>query len=42
LPLSRVDKVNMPFINELTLKLRRQAAECKGDYSGWETFVIKD
>ena len=42
LQISRPDKIDLPSINKLTLELRRQAAKCKGDYDGWETFVIKD
>jgi len=41
LQLSRIDKVDAPTINKITLELRKQAKKCKGDYDGWETFVIK-
>lgn len=42
LQISRIDKADLSSISVLTLELRRQAAKCKGDYDGWETFVIKD
>ena len=41
LHLSRTDKVDIASISKITLELRRQAKKCKGEYDGWETFVIK-
>lgn len=40
--LSRVDKVDLNSITELTSKLRKLAAEFNGDYDGWETSVEKE
>lgn len=40
--ISRVDKVDISSINEITEYLRKIAIRFKGDYDGWETFVIKD
>jgi uncharacterized protein (TIGR01619 family) len=40
--ISRVDKVDISSINEVTEYLRKTAIRFKGDYNGWETFVIKD
>ena len=41
LHISRTDKVDLPNINKITLALRKEAEKHKGDYDGWETFVIK-
>lgn len=41
LQMSRTDKVDIPAITEITLRLRKEAAACGGDYDGWETFAIK-
>ncbi|MBL7746017.1 MAG: DUF695 domain-containing protein [Chitinophagaceae bacterium] len=38
---SRTDKIDLPSISKITLELRRQVAKCNGDYSGWETVVVK-
>ncbi|HWK06240.1 MAG TPA: DUF695 domain-containing protein [Puia sp.] len=42
LQISRMDKVDMISITEITKKLRKKAKELNADYDGWETFVIKD
>jgi hypothetical protein len=42
LHISRIDKVDMNSITEITKRLRKKAKELNGDYDGWETFVIKD
>lgn len=41
LQISREDKVDIGSITAVTLELSRQAHNCKGEYDGWETFVIK-
>ena len=41
LHVSRTDKVDLAAISKLTMILRKEAARCRGDYDGWETFVIK-
>lgn len=41
LQISRTDYVDMESITKITLELRKKALECKGDYDGWETEVIK-
>jgi len=41
LRISRTDKVDIPSITKVTLELNKEAANCGGDYDGWETFVIK-
>jgi len=41
LQISRVDKIDMSTITDITLSLRREAPKCNGVYDGWETFVIK-
>ena len=41
LQISRIDKADLSSISKITLELRKQAERCKGDYDGWETFVIK-
>ena len=40
--ISRVDKVDLQSIYAITEHLRKIAAQFKGDYDGWETFVVKD
>lgn len=42
LQISRTDKVDVGSISAITLELRKEATKCKGDYDGWETFVIKE
>lgn len=42
LHISRVDNLDPQLINSLTLSLRKKAKEFKGEYDGWETFVVKD
>lgn len=39
--ISRTDKIEIGSISKLTLKLKRQAVKCNGNYNGWETFVVK-
>lgn len=39
--ISRTDKVDPASINAQTLALKREARKHKGNYDGWETFVIK-
>jgi hypothetical protein len=41
LQISRIDKIDLQNINPLTLELKKQAGLCKGEYDGWETFVVK-
>lgn len=41
LRISRVDFVYASAISEITLDLKRAAAEHSGEYDGWETFVVK-
>lgn len=41
LQISRTDNVDIAAISGITLDLRKQAQKCKGDYDGWETFVVK-
>ncbi|UAY51637.1 DUF695 domain-containing protein [Ferruginibacter albus] len=41
LQVSRIDKIDIDSISQLTLKLRKQAEKCNGDYDGWETVVVK-
>jgi hypothetical protein len=41
LQISRIDKVDIQSINALTQELKSQAELCKGEYDGWETFVVK-
>lgn len=41
LHISRVDKVDLPSISQLTLQLRREAKKYNGDYDGWETIVVR-
>ena len=38
---SRIDKLTLYPLSELTLELNRQAKLCKGDYDGWETVVVR-
>jgi uncharacterized protein (TIGR01619 family) len=40
--ISRVDKVDLSSINQITEHLRKIAATFKGDYDGWETVLVKD
>lgn len=42
LHISRLDSVSQNSIGGVTLELRRKAKELKGEYDGWETFVIKE
>jgi len=42
LQISRIDRVDMPSISQITAELRKQAELYKGKYDGWETFVIKE
>lgn len=39
--LSHVGTIKLGDISSHTIALRRKAAECKGDYDGWEAPVIK-
>ena len=41
LQISRIDMVDLEAITKITLELRKKALEFRGDYDGWETFVIK-
>lgn len=41
LRISRTDNVDLPSINKITLELKKEALKCRGDYDGWETFVVK-
>ena len=41
LRISRTDKVDEESVNNYCLKLWEVAAECDGDYDGWETVVVK-
>lgn len=40
LQISRIEKLEISSISQLTLALRKQAILCKGEYDGWEIFVI--
>ncbi len=42
LQISRIDKVDITSISNLTIVLRKEAVKCNGEYDGWETFIIKD
>lgn len=42
LRISRVDKVDIQSISDITLMLRKKVQELEGDYDGWETIVIKN
>jgi uncharacterized protein (TIGR01619 family) len=42
LHISRVDKIEMEYIQPITMLLRKKAQELEGKYDGWETVVIKD
>lgn len=42
LKISRVDRVELNAITNLTLKLKTKAKEFDGEYDGWECIVIKD
>lgn len=42
LQIARVNKVDYQNLNEYVMTLWQKARECKGDYDGWETFVIKN
>lgn len=41
LQISRIDKADLYNITVVTLELSKKAEECKGDYDGWETFVVQ-
>jgi hypothetical protein len=41
LHISRMDKVDLASIDQLTILLRREAGKCHGVYDGWETVVVK-
>lgn len=41
LHISRIDKVDLTSISQLTLLLNREAQKYNGDYDGWETAVIR-
>lgn len=41
LQISREDLVNLESITKITLELRKKAEEYRGEYDGWETFIIK-
>jgi uncharacterized protein (TIGR01619 family) len=41
LHISRKDNVDPDSINKLTMELRKLAKTYKGDYDGWETFIVK-
>ena len=41
LHISRIDKVDLPYISKLTLELRREARKYNAEYDGWETFVVR-
>ena len=41
LQISRVDKVNLESITQITRQLRNDVSKFNGNYDGWETFVIK-
>lgn len=41
LHISRVDKVDLPSISQLTLQLRREARKYNAEYDGWETIVVR-
>jgi hypothetical protein len=41
LKISRIDKVDLQKISELSLSLRKQAIGCGGKYDGWETAVVR-
>jgi regulator of RNase E activity RraB len=41
LHISRVDKVDIESITQVTLDLRNKAMKLNGDYDGWETFIVK-
>jgi hypothetical protein len=41
LRINKVHKVDLPFISEVTLALRREAVKYGGEYDGWETHVVK-
>ena len=38
---SRVDKVDIESITNVTIDLRKSAKKCNGEYDGWESVVVK-
>lgn len=40
--LSRIDKVDIESVNQYVMRLWQKTQEFKGDYDGWETFIVKD
>lgn len=42
LQIKRVDKVDWDSVDEYVIHLWKLAAECNGEYDGWETFIEKD
>ena len=42
LHIKRVDKVDWDSVDEYVIHLWNLAAECNGEYDGWETFIEKD